>query len=89
MSLLRVAIGTVGILALTAAFADQPPKAAKSTDQSACRSLPRVGSHIKDHVCGAQLDRYERAHAEVLWLSAPAGAMALPAPGGSTTTPMQ
>ena len=93
MRVIRAAIGTLGLLAFTAALADAPPKASKSTgkaDKSDCVYLPIPGSHIKAHVCDpADHYRYLRDRDGLLALSAPAGSTGLPAPGGSTTTPMQ
>ena len=90
MGLLRVAIGTAAFLALTAAVADEAPRAPKNPDPPYCRSLPKPGSHIKAHVCGdPDLYRYVRWRNEVLSLSAPLGIASSPAPGGSTTTPIQ
>ncbi len=93
MKWVRAAIGTFAVLAFTATFADEPPKTAKSADKadkSDCIWLPVPGSRIKAHVCDA-VDhyRYLRAREELLSLSAPAGSTGLPAPGGSTTTPIQ
>ena len=88
MSCVRAAIVTLGLLAFTAAFADEAPKASKSAEQPVCRSLPIPGSHIKAHVCGAQLDRYLRDRDGLLSLSAPAATTSLP-PVTQTTTPMQ
>lgn len=93
MHCVRVAIGTLGVLALTMTFADEPPKTPKSVDKadkSACIWLPVPGSRVKAHVCDA-VDRYRylRDREGLLSLSAPASSMSLPPPGGSTTTPIQ
>jgi len=88
MSWVRAAMGSLGLLAFTAAFADEAPRAARSAGIPVCRSLPIPGSHIKAHVCGEQLDRYLRDRDGRLSLSAPAAATGLP-PVTQTTTPMQ
>jgi hypothetical protein len=89
MRLTRAAIGALGVLAFTVAFADEAPKPAKGADKPDCRDLPIPGSHIKAHVCD-DVDhyRYLRSRDGLLSLSAPSATTSLP-PVSQTTTPIQ
>jgi hypothetical protein len=93
MSRVGSMVATLGLLAFTAVLADEPPKAPSSAakaDKSDCVYLPIPGSHIKAHVCDpVDHYRYLRDRDGLLALSAPAASTTLPAPGGSTTTPIQ
>ena len=91
MSLLSAAIATIGVLALTTAFANEAPKPAPKRDERNCRDLPRIGSRIKEHACGAaRLTVAERGREAMIVMSGAAvAANSSPPVAGSTTRPIQ
>jgi hypothetical protein len=89
---MRVAIGALSFLALTAALAEEAPKPPAKTEKPMCIDIPKFGSHIKDHVCmAADADKARERLEQLRMLSAAASTNSLnPVPAGqSTTTPMQ
>jgi hypothetical protein len=94
MSLLRVAIGTIGFLVSTSAPADEAPRKPVPSPQTfVCRDLPRLESRVKDHVCGSpqQVARNKSDREQLATLSQAAAANSFPPLGAgmTTTTPMQ
>jgi hypothetical protein len=88
MSLLRVAIGTAGLLALTTALADKAPKPAPNPEtQRVCQDVPRFGSRIKERVCGTPQELADRVE-RLMMSGQAAAALSLP-PVTETTRPIQ